>query len=290
MRKLFLLIPLLLPLGGCASVGGHLAKLFHIERPAPLEVRPALAKLPPVDTPAPGDRLYRQARTRIEQRDYAGALDLLQLARAQAPQDARILNAMGVVYDKIGRLDLSTRYYELALANDPGSTVVLANMRYSTRIGEQLAAVRAGPPVAPPAPAAETPSTTLAAATELRRNEAGAIVLQAAAPVQLASLHAGRPLTIVDATGGGQGQASVRTYLASAGWSLAPAAAPVAQAQAPSTIRYPQEHRALAEALARTLPFKVSLADCAARCIGLELVLGKDTPQRLTPYSKEHVS
>lgn len=289
MRNLLLLIPLLAPLGGCASVGGHLAKLLHLERPAQLEVRPALAKLPAVETPAPSDRLYRQARTRIEQRDYAGALDLLQLARSQAPQDARILNAMGVVYDKIGRLDLSARYYEQALASDPGSSVVLANMSYSTRITQQLAVVRAGATLpAEPAPAA-APVQVAAAAGGLQRNAAGALVLQASAPVQVASLQVGRPVMLVDASGGGERQASVRAYLASAGWSVAPGAAP-AGPQAPSTIRYPQQHRALAEALARTLPFKVALTDCAAGCAGLELVIGKDAPQRLAPYSKEHVS
>lgn len=297
MRKLLLVLPLLLPLAGCATVGGHLARLFHFERAPALDVHPALAKLPPVETPAPGDRLYRQARTLIEQRDYAGALDLLQLARGQAPQDARILNAMGVVYDKIGRLDLSERYYELALTNDPGSPVVLANMRYSTEIGRQLAVVRTGAtiPLAAAAPAPQAarppaaPASVLAAAAGPQRNAAGALVLQAAAPVQLAALHAGKPLTIIDATGGGQGEASVRAYLASAGWSLAPAAVN-SGARSPSSVRYPQEHRALAEALARTLPFRVALTDCAGRCTGLELVLGRDAPQRLSPYSKEHVS
>lgn len=287
MRKFLLLIPLLLPLAGCASVGGHLAKLFHIERPAPLEVRPVQAKAPEVAAPSPVDRLYRQARLKVEQRAYADALDLLQLARAKAPNDVRVLNAMGVVYDKIGRLDLSTRYYELALANAPGSGVVLANMRYSTSLSEQLAVVRTGRilPVAPqeaaPAALAMTPAPA--------RNTSGAVILASAAPVRLAAMHSGRPVQIVDATGGGGGQKSLRTYLTSAGWSLA-SGAPAAGVQTPTVIRYPQEHRALAEALARTLPFKVVMADCAARCAGLELVLGKDAPQRMGSFSKEHGS
>lgn len=291
MRKILLLIPLLMPLAGCATVGGHLAKLLHIERPAPLEVRPVLAKASEVAAPSPVDRLYRQARLKVEQRAYADALDLLQLARAKAPDDVRVLNAMGVVYDKIGRLDLSTRYYQMALASDPGSRVVLANMRYSTALSEQLAVVRTGR-ILPVAPQAAAPAALAAAPPPLQapaRNTSGAIVLAAAAPVRLEAMHAGRPLQIVDATGGGASQTSVRTYLASAGWSLA-SGTPVAGVQTPTEIRYPQEHRALAEALARTLPFKVVMADCAARCSGLELVLGKDAPQRLTPYSKEHVS
>lgn len=287
MRKFLLLIPLLLPLAGCASVGGHLAKLFHIERPAPLEVRPVQAKAPEVAAPSPVDRLYRQARLKVEQRAYADALDLLQLARAKAPNDVRVLNAMGVVYDKIGRLDLSTRYYELALANDPGSGVVLANMRYSTSLSEQLAVVRTGR-ILPVAPQEAAPAA-LAMIPAPARNTSGAVILASAAPVRLDAIRTGRPVQIVDATGGGGGQKSLRTYLTSAGWSLA-SGAPAAGVQTPTVIRYPQEHRALAEALARTLPFKVVMADCAARCAGLELVLGKDAPQRMGSFSKEHGS
>ena len=59
------------------------------------------------------------------------ALDYLQAARAKDPKNARVLNAFGVVYDKLGRFDLSARYYAQASAPDPNSPIVAKNMSYS---------------------------------------------------------------------------------------------------------------------------------------------------------------
>ena len=75
--------------------------------------------------------LYQDAVQAVGQRDYARALDLLQAARARQPDDARVWNAFGVVYDKLGRFDLSPRYYAKAEALDPGSPIVANNRSYS---------------------------------------------------------------------------------------------------------------------------------------------------------------
>lgn len=299
MRARLLLVPLLLPLAGCSTLGGHLARLFHVEQPAKLEVRAVAANDQAQEVarrPSLIDRLYGQARYKIELRDYADALDLLQLARDGAPDDARVLNAMGVVYDKIGRLDLSKRYYEMALAQEPGSPVVLANMRYSDLLASRFAAVetaRVAPAaqVAVVAPLQAPPPVQLAlaappASREPVRTAEGAIVL-AAAPPDVAVMRLGSPVMLVDASGRENGPEPVRAYLASAGWSVADGAGRAA-APGPSEIRFPSEHRALAEALARTLPFKVALSDCGAKCAGLELVVGQDAPSRLKTFAKEH--
>lgn len=79
----------------------------------------------------PDTVLYEQAVTAIDRRDYATALDSLQSARAKNPDNVRVLNAFGVVYDKLGRFDLSARYYAQALALDPGSRTVAQNVAYS---------------------------------------------------------------------------------------------------------------------------------------------------------------
>ena len=42
-----------------------------------------------------------------------------------------MLNAFGVVYDKLGRFDLSARYYAQAKAIAPRSMIVLGNIAYS---------------------------------------------------------------------------------------------------------------------------------------------------------------
>jgi len=141
---------LLVPLSGCATLK-QLASALVGPRPAQTQIR-ALAALPPPDPAAAVHRLYGRAAEAIKARDYALALELLQLAATRAPNDARVLNAQGVVYDKLGRFDLSGRYYARALQADPGSRIVLANIAYSARLqgleppADVLQAIAAPPP------------------------------------------------------------------------------------------------------------------------------------------------
>jgi hypothetical protein len=95
-------------------------------------------KLTAVHTPStPASKIdiyYSGAVRAIEARDYAQALDYLQTARAIAPADVRVINAFGVVYDKLGRFDLSHRYYAEAKALEPASRIVDNNLAYSARL------------------------------------------------------------------------------------------------------------------------------------------------------------
>ncbi len=102
-------------------------------------------------TAAPDDGAYAAAATAIERRDYAEALDQLQAARERKPDDVRVLNAFGVVYDKLGRFDLSARYYGQAKALDPSSAIVEHNLAYSSELQGRLQPASASPVVAPPA-------------------------------------------------------------------------------------------------------------------------------------------
>ena len=74
---------------------------------------------------------YQGAVRAITNRDYGRALDYLQAARSLEANDVRVLNAFGVVYDKLGRFDLSARFYDQALAVEPQSAIVLKNVAYS---------------------------------------------------------------------------------------------------------------------------------------------------------------
>ncbi len=74
---------------------------------------------------------YSSAVDAIKKRDYGLALNFLQAARNTDPNSPRVLNAFGVVYDKLGRFDLSTRYYTQAKAADPQSPIVAKNVAYS---------------------------------------------------------------------------------------------------------------------------------------------------------------
>lgn len=95
----------------------------------------------PVNSPvAPltaADGFYGGAVAAIDRRDYGRALELLQRARQGKAADVRVLNALGVVYDKLGRFDLSRRYYAEAAAADPTSNIVQSNIAYSERLRDQ---------------------------------------------------------------------------------------------------------------------------------------------------------
>jgi tetratricopeptide (TPR) repeat protein len=152
---------LVLPaLGGC-SVWGRLTGQGQFAGRTPLDVRIRAVPNPDLAPPDPAaivNRLYARAADAIRARDYALALDLLQVAAARAPGDVRVLNAQGVVYDELGRFDLSGRYYARALQADPNSAIVANNIAYSARLQGLKASsptlqAAAPPPVSAPAPA-----------------------------------------------------------------------------------------------------------------------------------------
>jgi len=70
------------------------------------------------------DALCESAVAAINDRDYGRALDYLQAEKAKDPRNVKALNALGVVYDKLGRFDLSARYYAQAKAIEPDSKIV----------------------------------------------------------------------------------------------------------------------------------------------------------------------
>jgi Flp pilus assembly protein TadD len=115
---------LLAGLGGCAHFPQKFASLFGHAKAVPADIGQ-------VGPYAAEDRLYADAVSAIDKRSYGEALDLLQVARESRPTDPRVLTAMGVVYDKLGRFDLSDRYYDQAEQADPGSRVVAMDRRYS---------------------------------------------------------------------------------------------------------------------------------------------------------------
>lgn len=218
------------------------------------------------------DGYYDSAVAAIGRRDYAGALDQLQGARAAKPDDVRVLNAFGVVYDKLGRFDLSARYYEQAERLDPGSPVLAQNIAYSASLQTQLAAptpyalARAEPPLKAEPVRAESAPVGRPAVVRLA---------MAPAAVQLAPGQTGRPLELADLSGQAGGAQSTRSALRRLGWSVG---APVAggPSQATTTITYGDRNALVAQALQRTLPGPASLIRCADDCQGVRLAIGTD--------------
>ncbi len=190
---LFLASTMLLGSTGCQHLA-RFARNFHF--------RTVHSDVAAVDPGAVENRLYAAAARAIEARDYPTALEALQNARVARANDPRVLNALGVVYDKLGRFDLSAHYYDLAEKADPGSKVVAANRRYSMMLQQGVL-----PPTAdgdirlasagdPPPPLAVRPPPTPALSEEaLYRRAVTAIQARsfAAALADLTAARASRP-------------------------------------------------------------------------------------------------
>lgn len=242
---------------------------------------------------------YESAVTAINTRRYALALEYLQTARAQKPDDVRVLTAFGVVYDKLGRFDLSARYYAQAAALEPQSKIIAADLDYSRRL-QGVAAVNpasriaeiAPMPVEPMRPgiAAQLAPSRIAAmpSTPMRIFEERASILQPGIAVEAMPMVrtgttvktrsvflTGHPLTIVDASGRNDSGKSVRSYLSGLGWTLAGGEDPKLPARAQTVIVYRESMITVAKALARTLslPMRLTVSNDIQ---GLQLVLGGD--------------
>ncbi|AYG93931.1 hypothetical protein D8I30_01065 [Brevundimonas naejangsanensis] len=286
-------------LGGCSLLPFGWIKPDRpvVPRPASMSSASALSN---------GDAYYDRAVSAIARRDYALALDLLQRARAQDASDVRVLNAFGVVYDKLGRFDLSARYYGQALQLEPASRVVAENLAYS----HQLQGLTPASPVAfagladapfpQPSPAnapqvaiAAAPVTPSAPAVMMVETPSLAAPVGAlpSAPVPVPVLARadaaspppprspglmGRPLDLENASGRPALTAATRRHLTSRGWTSPRLSRAVIQPQARTTISFPESRRTIALALSRTLPGPARLTPCATPCEGVRLTLGAD--------------
>jgi Flp pilus assembly protein TadD len=206
------------------------------------DVRPVQSQAAPITRL---DGYYGSAVAAIERRDYARALVALQEARALNPSDVRVLNAFGVVYDKLGRFDLSARYYGQARALDANSPVVAANMAYS-------AVLSGGPAPADPRLAQAAAPMTAPAAAPTRVAVVSATTpsaLQLAAPA-----HTAQPVA--------RAVPSLRAGAAPTVVTLAAPAFPPAQSSPPA----PRTASAPAPALVRVMtpPARVAVAPRAA--------------------------
>lgn len=118
MRTILILVSMPM-LAGCA--GQALAEL---------EVRPVTP--PGYGVPA-GEAysLYDHGKRQLAAGNAGLAIDAFRRALRADPNSIDSLNGLGVAYDRIGRFDLSRRYYEQALGLDPNSAMVLHNLGYS---------------------------------------------------------------------------------------------------------------------------------------------------------------
>jgi Tfp pilus assembly protein PilF len=74
---------------------------------------------------------YETGKTQYADGLYGMALKNFRIALVREPKSIDRLNAVAATYDKLGRYDLSERYYANALAVDPKSVLTLNNVGYS---------------------------------------------------------------------------------------------------------------------------------------------------------------
>jgi tetratricopeptide (TPR) repeat protein len=236
------------------------------------------------------DASYDAATAAIYHRDYGRALDLLQVALERHPGDVRVLNAFGVVYDKLGRFDLSARYYARALALGPTSSVLANNMAYSHQLqGEhqtgtptsdradyaqrQPAGVHAERPHAIAGLAPYPTFTPREASTFAQvRIETPSLT---PATTKLAPVPGGT-VVLINATGLQNGDHHLRARLVALGWSVSKTSPVKRHGEALTSISYAAGRAAAAKALARSLPGKVRVAACSDACVGIRLTMGAD--------------
>ena len=83
------------------------------------------------DTPASFRSIYEKGKVYLAHNRFGLALKKFRMLEKVAPTDGRVLNALAVSYDKLGRFDVSKTYYEIALKLEPNSIQTINNLGYS---------------------------------------------------------------------------------------------------------------------------------------------------------------
>lgn len=248
---------------------------------------------------------YAEARRQLDEGNVALAIDGFRQVLRSNPRSVDALNALGVAYDRLGRFDLSQRYYDNALQIEPGSAKVRHNLslsiRMQIRMNEEHAveqAVASAPaPAVLPAVLAERPAPAAASAVRLERVSAQEIMLTTRPPARIGSVTvaldppklavASVPLHpfmaqasetprlhVLNAVGR-RGQAGrMRQYLAGVGWREV-RVGDSRRRLAHSVMLFPAGAREKAEALAGSLPFRPRTVQ-SARVRAIVLVLGRN--------------
>lgn len=249
----------------CLSLG--LAGCFHGLMPSHW-VRTGPASNPWTSLPATEPSDYDLALQAIDRGDYATALSMLQIARAHEPDDVRILNAFGVVYDKLGRFDLSARYYAQALKGAPNSAIILSNQKYSLSLKQQSEFI-----------------SNLISEKSVKKQQNTTEIIELDRPVDdsnrplnsNSTIAYGKGVNIVNSSGNQDRADFLRQRLQSLGWSVPDSLADPAAVAHKTTIFYPRGRRIIAQVLALTLYGRPALVDCVNRCSTISLTLGSDT-------------
>lgn len=256
------------------------------------------------------DEAYAEAKLQLERGNIGLAVDGFRKAVRRSPDSVDAMNGLAVAYDRLGRFDLSRRFYELALAADPANPKVRHNLVVSLRLqgrnqeaaalqaettGKSVAVALAAPLAPPPEPAPaareglrlermstqeialvtiEGPSREVQVVLDDPAPRAPAPTPVAPAPVVAVKQARPSALLVMNAVGR-RGQAGrLRRYLAGVGWREV-AVGDSNQRLVRSVILFPRGARASAERLAGSLPFRPRTVE-SPRTARLVLLLGRN--------------
>ncbi len=82
-------------------------------------------------TRSPEGDIYELGKTHLHNGQIGLALEMLEWALLTEPNSVPVLNAMAIAYDRLGRFELSGRYFGQALSLAPDSVQTLNNIGYS---------------------------------------------------------------------------------------------------------------------------------------------------------------
>ena len=74
---------------------------------------------------------YHKGKQHLASREYGLAMDAFLRDLSLRGKNIDSLNGLAIAYDRLGRYDISQRYYKQALALQPTSPVTLSNLAYS---------------------------------------------------------------------------------------------------------------------------------------------------------------
>lgn len=264
----------------------------------PTEIRVSESRIP---DHADSAQLVQLGRAQLGLGNVALALESFRKAARLDPGSIGAFGGIAIAYERMGRFDLASRYYESALALAPRDAELLARLAASldaagqaeraARVRSELAApLRQGQPaLAEARPVADFPPQARPAsrgAPRLVRLSAGEVaVVSGAGPVweaprrpvplppRQASRHASPGVAILNAARVARLAARTRDRLEGEGW-RGVVIGNAAEVRATSVIFYPASQRDEAEALARKFGI-VRLLDPAATRI--TVLLGRDS-------------
>lgn len=222
---------------------------------------------------------YAEAKRQLEAGNVALAVDGFRRAVRQSPESVEALNGLAVAYDKLGRFDLSRRFYELALAADPTSAKVRHNMEVSLRIqgrAEQAQLAAAPEPAEPKREGVRLERSSPQEIVLVTRDMTGPKWIVPLDEPKVAEASKPAPALLVLNGVGRRGQAGrMRRYLAGVGW-VGASVGDARERVARSVVFYPRGARAAAESLTVKLPFRPRMIE-SPRGRRIVLLLGRNS-------------